>query len=75
MESNTICNLKLLGVLEEPDILLVCERVFLVFTLVREILAIIHLIHNLYETHFNIHFALLSHIQDGSMSDVLWGYL
>lgn len=74
MESNTSCNLKLLGVLEEPDILIVCERVFLVFTLVREILAIIHLIHNLYETHFNIHFALLS-IQDGSMSDVLWGYL
>lgn len=73
MESKASCNLKL-GVLEEPDILLVCERVFLVFTLVREILAIIHLIHNLYETNFNIHFALLS-IQDGSLSDVLWGYL
>lgn len=74
MESKTACNLKVEGVLEVPYILLVCEHVFLGFTIVREISAIIHLIHNLYETHFNIHFALLS-IQDGSLSDVLWGYL
>lgn len=52
MESKTACNLKVEGVLEVPYILLVCEHVFLGFTLVREISAIIHLIHNLYETHF-----------------------
>lgn len=66
MESKSSCNLKI-GVLEVPDILLVCERVFLGFTLVREILAIIW-------DAFYFHFALLS-IQDGSLSDVLWGYL